>query len=418
MTLSEFNKAVEEIFGIKADRDNNHYQYYKYEDFEFRLKKKSFRETCERLESMNSFEGFEIYDSKNYEVSVSPGSRMYYMGDEICKTDNVNGINYFLKLPSHEYLIFFIKNLYELAKSEGIGRPIMKYRLRNRIHHSKLEDLSELFDILKELIPRFQTLQIISTTEKSLKDFESTASSFLFTLGYNTDLSFLPTNITEDFTRAVRIGRIRRARIEDIEAPKRKYQQDLILFYQKAISSESADLQFLSFYHIIEHFFEKIYNEELLKTVQDTLTAPSFSYKRPKDLNALIKIVQDKLRYKNEEFHINEPEALRLVLDKYITDFYEIKNEIGTYDSELLGYYAQNEVLFSKGNRVNFEEDRQTILKNLRERIYKTRNSIVHSKETDKSKYLPFKHDKELSKEIILMRIIAEKIVIGSSDEL
>ncbi|MFA5557703.1 MAG: hypothetical protein WCY06_10355 [Flavobacteriaceae bacterium] len=419
MTLSEFNKAVEKIFRIKAERDNNHYQYYKFEELEFRLKKKSFRETCERLDSMNSVEGFEIYDSKNYEVSLSQGSRMYYGGrDEICKNDNVNGLNYSLKLPSDEYLIFFIKNLYELAQSEGIGRPIMMHRLRNRLHHGQQEESNELFDILKEIIPRFQTLQITSSTEKTLKDFESNASSFLFTLGYNTDLSFLPTNITEDFTRAVRIGRIRRARIEDIEAPKRKYQQDLILFYQKAISSESADLQFLSFYHIIEHFFEKIYNEELLKTVQDTLTAPSFSYKRSKDLNALVKIVQDKLRYKNEEFQINEPEALRLVLDKFIPDFDEIKSEIGTYDSELLGYYAQNEVSFSKGNRVNFEEERQAILKNLRERIYKTRNSIVHSKETDKSKYLPFKHDKELSREIILMRIIAEKIVIGSSDEL
>ena len=174
----------------------------------------------------------------------------------------------------------------------------------------------------------------------------------------------------------------------------------------------------MSFYHILEHFFEKIYNEDLIKSVQDKLTAPSFSYKRPKDLNALVKTVQDKLRYKNEEFQINEPEALRLVLDKFILDFQEIKDEIGTYDSNLLDYYKTEEVSFSLANRVNFDEDRQVILKNLRERIYKTRNSIVHSKDTDKTKYLPFKHDRELSKEIILMRIIAEKIVIGSSDEL
>lgn len=99
----------------------------------------------------------------------------------------------------------------------------------------------------------------------------------------------------------------------------------------------------------------------------------------------------------NEEFQINEPEALRLVLEKFIIDFDELKDEIGTYDSSLLEYYKTNEVSFSKGNRVNFEEERQAILKNLRERIYKTRNSIVHSKDTDKTKYLPFKHDKELS---------------------
>ena len=38
----------------------------------------------------------------------------------------------------------------------------------------------------------------------------------------------------------------------------------------------------------------------------------------------------------NEEFQINEPEALRLVLEKFIIDFDELKDEIGTYDSSLL----------------------------------------------------------------------------------
>lgn len=423
MKLSEFNKAIEKLFRFATERDTNHYQYYKFEDIEFRLKKKLFRETCEKLDGLNSIDGFEIYSNKSYEVSLSNSNRIYYGGrDEICKEDHVNKINYSLGVPSNEYLLFFIKNLYDLAKNEGLSRPIMLHRLRNRMYHRGRDEQEEknieLFDILKEIIPRFRTLQITSEAEKSLKEFENNSSSFLFTIGFNTDLSFLPTNIIEDFSRTVRIGRIRRARIEDIEAPKRRYQQNLILFYQKGISAESADLQFLSFYHILEHFFEKIYNEELIKSVQDKLTAPSFSYKRTKDLNSLVKIVQDKLRYKNEEFQINEPEALRLVLEKFIIDFDELKDEIGTYDSSLLEYYKTNEVSFSKGNRVNFEEERQAILKNLRERIYKTRNSIVHSKDTDKTKYLPFKHDKELSREIILMRIIAEKIVIGSSEEL
>lgn len=419
MELNEFNIAIERLFRFSTDRANNHYQYYKFEDIEFRLKKKLFRETCLNLSHLNSIDGFEIYSSKTYEVSLSHNNRIYYSGqDETVKEDHVNKIKYSLGVPSNEYLVFFIKNLFDLANSEGLSRPLMMHRLRNRMYHNENDNSIELFDVLKYVIPRFRTLQITSESEKSLKDFESNSSSFLFTIGFNTDLSFLPTNITEDFGRAVRIGRIRRARLEDIEPPKRKYQQDLILFYQKGISAESADLQFLSFYHILEHFFEKIYNEDLINSVQDKLTSPSFSYKRPKDLNSLVKIVQDKLRYKNEEFQINEPEALRLVLDKFIEDFNEIKDEIGTYDSNLLEYYKTEEVSFSLANKVNFNEDRQAILKNLRERIYKTRNSIVHSKDTDKTKYLPFKHDKELSKEIILMRIIAEKIIIGSSDEL
>lgn len=420
MTIQEFSEAIERIFRIQLDRQNRHYQYYKFDTLEFRLKKKLYKDSCQNLEEFETVEGYELCTKKQYEVSVTQGSRFYGRGaDSISKEDTVNKIKYCLGAPSNEYLIFFIKNLIELAESENITRPLMLHRLRNRYVHSRNEgDTIELFDILKDIIPRFLTLQIASESDKSLKDYESLSSSFLFTLGFNTDLSYLPSNITEDFTRAVRIGRLRRSRIDDIEPPKRKYQQDLILFYQKGISSESADLQYLSFYHILEHFFEKIYNEDLLQSVKNKLTTPSFSYKRNQDLNSLVKTIQDKLRYKNEEFQINEPEALKLVIDKFIEDFEVIKDEINTYDSKLLNYYKSTEISFSRGNKVNFEENRDAILKNLRERIYKTRNSIVHSKETDKAKYLPFKHDKELSKEIILMRIIAEHIIIGSSKEL
>lgn len=257
MTLLEFNQAIEKLFRIKLDKDTSHYQYYIYDNIKFRLKKNRYKEICANLDTMTTIEGYELSNNQHYEVSLSFGSRVHYWGgkEEIKKDDNVNGVKYRLGQPSDEYLVFFIQSLYELSKSEGSIRPVMFYRLRNRAYNNQ-SDICELLDILKELIPRFQTLQIISSQDKTLKEFENNSYSFLFTLGFNTDLAFLPTNITEDFFRAVRIGRIRRARIDDIEAPKRKYLQDLILFYQKAISSESADLQFLSFYHIIEHFTE------------------------------------------------------------------------------------------------------------------------------------------------------------------
>lgn len=419
MNIEEFNLAIERFFRIQVEKTNIHFQYYKYENVEFRLKKKLFKDTCKNLESLSTSNGFEIYSKNSYETSLAQSNRNFYSRmDVIQKEDNVNGINYCLSEPSDEYLILFIKNLITLSESEEVTRPMMIHRLRNLVHNSEDNKCFELFEVLKKIIPRLLTLRILTTTSKSLTEFESLSSSFLFTLGFNTDQSYFPTNITEDFTRAARINRLRRSRIEDMEAPKRKYLQDLILFYQKGISSESSDLQYLSFYHILEHFFEKIYNEDLLATLRDKLTTPSFSYKRNPDLVTLIKIIQDKLKYKNDEFQINEPEALRLVMDKFLVDFSELKEEINIYDSSLLRYYKTKEISFSKGNKVNFKEDRDTILKNLRERIYKTRNSIVHSKETDKVKYLPFKHDKELSKEIILMRIIAEKIIIGSSREL
>lgn len=416
MTLEEFDQILFRFFRIQLERQNQLNQYYRVHNFELRLKKKKFRDTWKNLQEFESKEGYELISDKNYEVSVTQANRFLPIRyGEIEKYDVANEIKYSLGRPSNEYLLLFIKNLSDLAEiNYRIFYGQSRNRLRGVLTHEK-DKSRDLFYLLKKIIPNLRTLKISTESEKSILDFESLSSSFLFTLGYNTDASFLPSNVTEQFKRAVRLGRLRRAEIEEVEVPKRKYLQDLVLYYQKGISSDSADLQYLSFYHILEHFFEKIYDEEMMASIKNKLTSPSFSYKRNQDLKSLVKIIQDKLRYKNEEFQISEPEALKLVLDKFISDFSEVKEEINGYDTDLLNYYKSHEISFSKGNKVNFDGDRESILNNLRARIYKTRNSIVHSKETEKLKYLPYKHDQELGKEIILMRIISEHVIIGSS---
>jgi hypothetical protein len=192
-----------------------------------------------------------------------------------------------------------------------------------------------------------------------------------------------------------------------------------VIYYQKGISSESIDHQFLSFYHVLEHFFEKIYNDDILNSVKSELTKPSFSYKRTKDLNSLIGLIQTRLKYRNDEFQINEPEALELTLKKFVKDLPYLASELKTISPTLIDYFKSTEVPFSKGNRVNFDSNNNVeIYSNLAKRIYLTRNSIVHSKDTDKSKYTPFRDDKDLLTEIYLLRLIAEIVIIENSREL
>ena len=417
MEIEKLNEILEKIFRIEEVNSTKIYANYKIQDYTFRLKKKRFREAVESLSKLKIDE-FEIYSEQKYETSLMPNGRMFYPGDdEICQEDTVNKIKYNLSIASDEYLILALQQLDEISNTEDINRSFFLNRFRHRFRYQETSN-KDLMDNLKNFIPRLITLKINSENKKTKAEFETITYSFLFNLGYNTDISYLPSSSTEGLTRSIRIGRLRRAKIEDIESPKRRYENDLILFYQKGISSESVDLQYLSFYHIIEHFFEKIYNEELISSIKTELMKPSFSYKRNKDISELIEVIKDKLKYKNDEFQINEPEALRLVLDRFIIDFKDVKNELLKFDKELIIYYKSNDVSFSKGNKVNFDEDRSKVLSNLRERIYRTRNAIVHSKETDKERYLPFKHDKVLQKEIILMRSIAERIIIESSREL
>lgn len=420
MTEEQFNEELENIFKIKLVSNSKlSYEYSAYERT-FKLKKKRFREALIQLNKFKTEENYEIFNDRNFEVSLIQNTRFLFVGidDIVVKKDEINKIKYTLSQPSDAYVIQLIKQITLIGDDSTFSKGIFFHRLRNRKFVDSGKETNDIIDVIKQIIPRFQTLKIESEVNRNRQEYESLAYAFLFNLSFNTDRSYLPSSIIDDLTRSIRIGRIRNAKVEDIDVPKRKYENDLVLYYQKAISSESIDIQYLSFYHIIEHFFEKIYNDEMIRAIKTELTKPSFSYKRTKDVAELIKVIQDKLKYKNEEFQINEPEALRLVIDRFIPDLNEVKNEISSYDSHLIDYYRTNDVEFSKGNKFNFNEEREKILKNLRDRIYKTRNSIVHSKETDREKYLPFKHDKILQKEIILMRIIAEKIIIESSREL
>lgn len=288
-------------------------------------------------------------------------------------------------------------------------------------NNDKQEDLTELniFDLIKGIIPRLETLQIKSESIRKKTEYENFVYAFLFSLGYNLNYTILPLRFIDEFTQSNRMGRLRRANLSEMEPPKRIYSNVLILHYQKGISSESIEHQFLSFYHVLEHFFEKIYNDDIINSIRTELTKPSFSYKRSKDLLFLVKLIQNRLKYRNEEYLINEAEALELTLKKFVTDLLLLSTEIEEISPTLIDYYKTTEVPFSKGNKVNFDSaNSEEIYSNLSKRIYLTRNSIVHSKETDKSKYTPFRDDKDLLKEIFLLRIISEIVIMEDSKEL
>lgn len=319
--------------------------------------------------------------------------------------------------------MFFLHNLYKNDVSHSLRNRLNPHRLR-RLYTNRDNTQVELFEesvfeVIKTTTMRFETIRITSKEPKELIDFESLLYAFTFNLGFNLDYTILPLRFIDEFIQPYRLGKIRRANYEDVEPPKRKYTNELILHYQKGISSESIDHQYLSFYHVIEHYFEKIYSDDILARVKSELTKPSFSYKRQKDIGGLISLIQSRLKYKNEEFQINELEALELTLRKFIPDLSELIKSLNKFSIKLIDYYKSNEVSFSGGNKVNLKSSNEDeIYKNLAKRIYLTRNCIVHSKEAQKVKFTPFKDDKNLLSEIYLLRLIAEFVIINDSLEL
>lgn len=428
MNIDDIKEAIKILFNFPIQEENEaKIVFTVISDKTAVLDKEQIRQIIQELALLNTDQDVELFGNNSYEVLVRQENRMISTR-EIAQKDIVNKIEYKIDKPTNKYLVFFLCNLAKQNTPRILRGGIIPHKLR-RIFENGREYQPSLFesdileinilDVIKEIVLRLDTLQITSDNTKRKSEFEQLVYAFLFNLGYNLDYTILPLRFIDEYTQPYKIGRLRRANFSDIEPPKRVYLNELILHYQKGISSESIDHQYLSFYHVLEHFFEKIYNDDILNSIKNELTKPSFSYKRNKDISGLIGLIQNRLKYKNDEFQLNEPEALELTLKKFIKDIPYLATEIGTISPTLIEYFKTTEVPFSKGNKVNFENSNvNEIYTNLAKRIYVTRNSIVHSKETDRIKYTPFRDDKDLLTEIYLLRLIAEIVIIENSKEL
>jgi hypothetical protein len=419
MNLEKFIETIKQLFWNAEIEEQEESQslLFNYKGVVLNLNYERILTVLNKYTRMRSEGDTTLLDNNSYEILVSFESRRPYpigIFENFSVEDNQNKLLYELGQASEEYLIFMLEKLYD----SGL---IKDYRRRFMIPHTVLMDraekMTDFFDFLRLMMRRLITLKIKSETSKTAKDFEVLNTSFLFHIAYTIKLPILEIKSLDEYVSIERFERIRRNE-ENIDPPRRTYISDLVHHYQMAISTESPFLQYISFYHILEHFYEKVYNDELIKLIQNEITSPSFSAKRENDIKKVIKVISTKLLSRNEEYSIDEKEALQITLMRYV-NMENVKCKIKEIDSSLIEYYKKNDVVFSGGQKVNFDDKEiKGLFKNVASRIYLTRNSIVHSKDTDKPRYMPFKHDKSLVKEIPLIRFIAEEIIINTSEML
>jgi hypothetical protein len=389
----------------------------------FEITEERLNELFKLLSSMNEIDDSTIVNINTYEILVSDESALPRLremgGDGITLRDEENKLTYTLSKPSDSYLIFLLYKLSKIAPIRFSLDPIfLRQRVRRRANFGNGE--GEAFDknvlnALKLLSPRLLTLRIESEKQKQTSEFVKYANSFFFQLSYNLDIPIVPQRYLDELVRRGRITRVRRSKLEEMEAPKRIYLPDLVYHYQLAVASDSPPLEYLSYYHILEYFFEAVFNDDLIQKVTKTITEPDFSYKRKKDIKKLIDEIGKSLKYRSENMTFSEIEALKLTLERFVRPN-DLGEKIRNYDESLVDYFKTNQVAFSAGDTFDIENgDSGKIFRQIAARIYKTRNAIVHSKESEKSRYIPFEHDKLIVKEVPLLRFIAELVIIESS---
>lgn len=358
-----------------------------------------------------------------YQRNVEEQKKCIYEISEISDIYIAYILNYILESRNEVY----IENLNRILR-----RIIFNYKFRRNNQFNTLEDY-----IIEEFKRIYITLKIKSKKSIDYEVFKSLKNSYLFNFMCTFDI-VLTTQTKEKnelFMEAHNYHeKYDEKKILDIE-PKVIYNADLIIHFKKAMSSTDIATKYLSFYHIIEYYFDSLYNEYIITDMKRWLADPQLSLDRDSDI---LKFVDKAKKFKgksSKDGRGNESDALLLVLNNYI-DLEKLKVKLSTNftnekvkkiygvnidENNILDFYERNSVKFLEDKyKINFNsKDPKTVYSNIRNRIYDTRNSLVHNKDSyNLKKYHPYDDENELRKEIPLIKVIAMEIIISTSDKI
>lgn len=421
MTLDELIDLLNRVLGLRAHSEDGKNLSITCMDFMDRKKEYIIPEDTV-LNMLNYNDSLSdspvcIKSSKYCEFILQEASRI---PTRLVKTkdyhDGDNKINYRIGKTS-------LRMVLALLKYADGGHPEIADELRSRFQHIHwYSEIKDGADLLSYAFPyRCRSLQISldedNTSEKT--DYLSLCNSFCYVFGFNLGRSLLPIDNLGILVESSINRRFLRSGLDEMEPPRRKYIGELVHFYARGISGESNDYKFLSYYHVVEYFFEKVYSDNVVERMRMELTRPGFSYKRDKDLLGFVKNMRNTFNAFSSSSGVNELEALKLSLKKYVPDLGRLKRNLEEASSTIVDYLKTADSPFSR-SRVNLDsQDPDSVYSSLTNRIYETRNAIAHSKETlTKQKFVPFKHDSALIYEVILLRVIAEEVLFHSSKEI
>lgn len=421
------------------------------DDMEFTTQKLD--SILENSENYN-FKHTKLYSDNTYESILNVPSEIeqnYYwrMSRSLVKESNsIEEKDSFFKepIPSDRNFSFEIS---------GISEVFIAHILNHILEHGDNNSLRKLWLYLPKphhgsnnksfktiedyIIYRFQinfiTLKIKSKEKQDYKLFKELKNSYLFEYmcKYNIPITTQRKEQNRLFTKLYnnRISSFNNKEMNEINL-KRIYNADLIIHFKKAMTTEDISTKYLSFYHILEYFFDSLYNKNIVNSVRSWYNDPQFDLS---DDQTILEWVDSIRRFKGksiEDGQGNETEAFKFVLKEFV-QFDKIKSKLKNYtkdklltdygitieENNLLEFYKRNTVNYlGDGLKIDFSND-EKMLTTIQKRVYAIRNSLVHSKDSYKLKfYNPYDDEKALMKELFLIKLLAIEIITASSQNI
>ncbi|MGR5125752.1 hypothetical protein ACPV33_23880 [Vibrio harveyi] len=298
---------------------------------------------------------------------------------------------------------------YSVIKSEDFKETFNR-RLNSLIKRKKRRNSDEEIVLtVDELLPRPMTLSYTSETERDnlLEYAKKKAKSCLFKYAHygkgcwELVYNLKPVDKEPSYTKDDM----------DDKIPFASYKDDLVAYYKMAMSSRYSSQAFLSYYHILEYFFLRVSEEDLVIRAKTIINAASFST-NDESVTKLIDAI------KSSDVQHDETEMLRLVLRKYVDEegLIELIKNVETNNGEKL-YTKPKGMVF--GERLNIRAEPGHALSNVAKVIKHIRNALVHS--TDRYSrndcYLPFSEsDKYVVNYLPLIRYVSEQVIFATAE--
>ena len=374
-----------------------------------KLEKEELLRCSQWFSSKTNFNGSSLYNAEIYESAIKPQDRgrvmpyRYYEKDAYKVSER--GYEMTISKASAYYVYAF---LCYIGKSEGNDLDIDFFYINRSIRMGEIRKMDDLVEAIHIL-----TVKIEAPIEHSQHEMNKIMQTYLFNIAYNRDMVFTLTNFKDD------IRRRKYSRRDGQLFPYKAYNNELTTYYYQGVSTDIPFTQYLAFYHVAEYFFQTIAEQDAFQEIEEYITRPSFSPHKKEDIREFYNRIKKKMREQKEDGLWEEKTGLLLCLKKYVKDLDTLRNAIMEIDPTAIEYYEKVPVPFaSDGVTINFSDSQEAVYATIRNRIYSVRNAIVHSKEGEKLRYEPFKHDKELLRELPLIRAVAEEIIINSAKKL
>ena len=279
------------------------------EDTLITIKNSELRELYDNVLS-KKYDNLQFYDDFSYEIAFDlddPRTRIHNL--PIASEDIENGIKYELSEPTSEYCMYLLILIREqMNQQEGRFNRIPPMRLRRpNDRFWRNDDELTLPIILKRMIGEV-SLKIIDTkgNKRLISEYINLKTSFVFDYMYKSRIALVEFSNIIDMFPFDMMPIERRPTTEISTPPLRCYVEDVVDYYKQALASKDPYIKYISFYHIMEYFFDEVFKRKVVEDFKNKITHPDFSYKDDNKVYDLAQYIKNRRPRPEELMNTNK----------------------------------------------------------------------------------------------------------------